>query len=209
MIRYLIWDFDGTLFDTYPAINRAIVAALEDLGGAAPLNRVAALTRRSIGSCLSRMADEFDIDADELLRRFHLRYRATSLQKQPPFPGAVAVCQLVNTSGGKNAIVTHRARTSVERFLDVYQIASLFVDCVTGDDGYPRKPDPSSFETVMDRNGFVRRETLAVGDRALDVRTGRAAGIRTCLFGAPLDGVEPDLVIEDYTELYQFIQRMV
>ena len=28
MIKYLIWDLDGTLFDTYPAFTDAFLAAL-------------------------------------------------------------------------------------------------------------------------------------------------------------------------------------
>ena len=30
--RHLIWDFDGTLFDTYPRICRAYQKALADAG---------------------------------------------------------------------------------------------------------------------------------------------------------------------------------
>jgi phosphoglycolate phosphatase-like HAD superfamily hydrolase len=32
MFRNIIWDVDGTLFDTYPAIARAFQTALNDLG---------------------------------------------------------------------------------------------------------------------------------------------------------------------------------
>ncbi len=32
MIRNIIWDADGTLFDTYPAIASAFQAAMADLG---------------------------------------------------------------------------------------------------------------------------------------------------------------------------------
>ena len=30
--RVCIWDFDGTLFNSYPIMNRAMVEALETLG---------------------------------------------------------------------------------------------------------------------------------------------------------------------------------
>ena len=40
MFRNIIWDVDGTLFDTYPAIAQAIKAALHELGKDASLNNI-------------------------------------------------------------------------------------------------------------------------------------------------------------------------
>jgi beta-phosphoglucomutase-like phosphatase (HAD superfamily) len=45
MIQHLIWDVDGTLFDTYPAIARALQAALTDMGVAAPLDWILSLAQ--------------------------------------------------------------------------------------------------------------------------------------------------------------------
>jgi phosphoglycolate phosphatase-like HAD superfamily hydrolase len=38
MFRNIIWDVDGTLFDTYPAIAKAFQVALNDLGKDASLD---------------------------------------------------------------------------------------------------------------------------------------------------------------------------
>ncbi|MFO7583234.1 MAG: hypothetical protein R6W69_00780 [Anaerolineales bacterium] len=48
MIRHLLWDLDGTLFDTYPAITYAISKSLNELGGAMALNVIDGLARQSI-----------------------------------------------------------------------------------------------------------------------------------------------------------------
>jgi len=37
MFRNIIWDVDGTLFDTYPSMAKAFQAALSDLGEAVSL----------------------------------------------------------------------------------------------------------------------------------------------------------------------------
>jgi phosphoglycolate phosphatase-like HAD superfamily hydrolase len=50
-----------------------------------------------------------------------------------------------------------------------------------------------------------KKETISVGDRQLDIGAGQAAGIFSCLFGDTIDGNEPDLVVEDFDDLYQFI----
>jgi phosphoglycolate phosphatase-like HAD superfamily hydrolase len=46
-IRNVVWDVDGTLFDTYPAISRAFRAALREFGQDASLGRIVALARDS------------------------------------------------------------------------------------------------------------------------------------------------------------------
>ena len=33
-IRHLFWDFDGTLYDSYPQLLHSVMAGLEDLGAA-------------------------------------------------------------------------------------------------------------------------------------------------------------------------------
>jgi len=80
-----------------------------------------------------------------------------------------------------------------------------FADRLTSDDGYPRKPDPASFEEMIHRHSLEREAVLAVGDRDIDVLAGRAAGVRTCLFGAVLSEVEADYSIADYAELYRLL----
>jgi phosphoglycolate phosphatase-like HAD superfamily hydrolase len=56
MIRNIIWDVDGTLFDTYPAIAQAFKAALNDLGADASLDWIEGLARKSLGRCASTLA---------------------------------------------------------------------------------------------------------------------------------------------------------
>jgi histidinol phosphatase-like enzyme len=42
-------------------------------------------------------------------------------------------------------------------------------------DAYPRKPDPAAFNAIIERHGLVRDETMAIGDRDIDVLAGRSA----------------------------------
>jgi phosphoglycolate phosphatase-like HAD superfamily hydrolase len=52
-----------------------------------------------------------------------------------------------------------------------------------------------------------RDETLTVGDRAIDIQAGQAAGILSCFYGVESDGVKADLVISDFDELYQYLLK--
>jgi phosphoglycolate phosphatase-like HAD superfamily hydrolase len=205
VIRNLIWDVDGTLFDTYPAIAKAFVAALDDLGRSAPVDWVESLARRKLSYCASTLASEFEISPEEVMRGFGRHYKAIPPWEQIPFPGVIEVCGYVSSTGGMNVIVTHRGWESTAQLLDAHNMTHYFADFLTRDDGYPRKPDPAAFEAMIKRHSFKREETLAVGDRDADVLAGQATGIRTCLFGFERGEVAPDIAITDYAELREFI----
>ena len=205
MLRYLLWDVDGTLFDTYPAFARAFGLLLDELEVTASLDWITGLCKRSLSHCATTLAHKFDVDVDDVLDGFSRHYAGIPAQDQPPFPGVVDVCAYVRAIGGENFIVTHRGSQSLQRLLVVHRMTDHFADRLTSDDGYSRKPDPASFEEMIHRRGLEREAVLAVGDRDIDVLAGRAVGVRTCLFGAVLPEVEADYSIADYAELYRLL----
>jgi phosphoglycolate phosphatase-like HAD superfamily hydrolase len=205
MIRFLIWDVDGTIFDTYPAFTRAFGVAFDELGAAVPLDRVDVLCRKSLTGCITTLAREFELDEDDVLHGFQRHYASIPAQGQPPFSGVAEVCAYVRAIGGDNYIVTHRGGQSLSRLLAVHHMADYFADRLTADDGYPRKPDPASFDAMIERHHLRREEILAIGDRDLDILAGKAAGVRTCLFGGASPEVAPDYAITDFANLHRIL----
>ena len=205
MLSDLIWDVDGTIFDTYPAFIRAFEAALQELNAQAPLDWIAELCKRSLSHCVTTLAGECQVDADDVLRGFQAHYAAIPARDQPLFPGVIEVCTYVRSIGGQNLIVTHRGGESLQCLLEFHHMAGYFTDRLTRDDGFPRKPDPASFEEMIQRHCLERASVLAVGDRDIDVLAGQAAGVRTCLFGTRLPDVGADYTIAHFAELYRIL----
>jgi phosphoglycolate phosphatase-like HAD superfamily hydrolase len=204
--RYLLWDFDGTLFDTYPPLVRAIEHALADREVSEPHPEIERLLGITLADCVATLAQRHGLDAAEFGAQVTQYYRQTALQEMPPFPGAIRVCQRLIAAGGRNYMFTHRTRASLMRLLDGYGVAGLFADSLTVEDGYPRKPDPAGFIALLEKHALPRGEVLAVGDRDLDIVAGQGAGVRTCLFNAqPSPGVEPDYVITEFRALERII----
>ncbi len=211
MLRNIIWDVDGTLFDTYPSIVRAFRGALIDLGQDAPLDRIETLARESLSHCVSVLAASHGLPADDLERAFQQRYSLETAVDSPPFPGAINVCRYIASIGGRNVIATHRSRAGTRALLEAHGMATLFAGMLAGDDGYPRKPDPAIFEAAMTQFDLGRAETITVGDRDIDIQAGLAAGIRTCRY-APGGGEElgsehatPDLVVRHLDQLGRYL----
>ena len=202
----LIWDVDGTLFDTYPAFARALTAALADFGVRAAPGEIAPLLYESLGGATETLAARHGLDAEAVDASFGQHYRRALLRDQRPFPGVVDVCTAVLDSGGANYIVTHRGRASLERLLAAYGMDALFTEAICHDDGYPRKPDPAAFLALLARYDLDAGAVLAVGDRALDIQAAQAAGVRACLFGPePLPDLQPDYHIRAYPELHAIL----
>jgi len=205
IFRNIIWDVDGTLFDTYPAIAKAFQVALNDLGKDASLSWIEGLAKTSISNCVTTLANQYQLSEEDIGQAFGEHYDRTPPEQQPPFPGVITVCEYICTLGGMNVIVTHRGREGTNELLAANKMAHYFAGCLAREDGYPKKPHPAAFEAMLKTHNLQREETMAVGDRGIDVLAGQAAGIFTCLFGLKTDGVVAHLTISSFDELYRYL----
>ncbi len=208
-IADLIWDAGGTLFDTYPAIVAACRAALKELGHESTDPWLMGLFRETTAYALRTVAETFGLDREELTTTYKKAYAALGPEVQPPFPYVREVCALMCRSGGRNFIVTHRARASLEALLRTHELTDYFVDWITKEDPYPRKPDPTSLLALMGRHGVDAYRSMAVGDRELDVLAGKRAGLRTCFFGQVPENSEADLTVTSFDQLLCWLQARV
>jgi phosphoglycolate phosphatase-like HAD superfamily hydrolase len=205
-MRNILWDVDGTLFDTYPAITYAISQALNGLGQVAALNVIDSLARQSIEHCMATLAQRFRLDPDLLRRRYLAAYVSLPLANQTPFPDVAEVCARICQRGGMSVAVTHRDVRSTQALLDAHGLAPFFTGIVSVEQGYPRKPDPAMVLAALAIYDLDPAVTWMIGDRALDIEAGRIAGVHTCLFGRARVPQPVDLHIEHYSQLLALLE---
>ncbi len=205
MIRNIIWDVDGTLFDTYPPIVRAFKKAIEYLGKETSTEQIEELTKISLSHCIETLSTEYQLEKDDIGQEFMRYYGDVSAEESPPFRGVVEICAYICSINGKNVIVTHRGRAGTVELLSTHRLMDKFSDYIVRDDEYPRKPDPAAFIATLEKNNLNKEETINIGDREIDIVAGQSAGIFSCLYGSNVSNVEPDLVIDDFADLYRFI----
>jgi len=206
LIKYLIWDAGGTLFDTYPAVVEACHAALSGFGKEAPSAWVMALCKQTTSYGIHTLANTFALDEETFQQHFKRSYADIGEQYQPPFPGVKEVCRYICEIGGQNFIVTHRSRASLQALLEAHGMARYFTDFIAREDPYPRKPDPAAIEALIARYTLDRSQCLLIGDRDLDIVAGKRAGIRTCFFGSEPHDSQPDWHITDYATLLRWLE---
>ena len=205
MIKNLIWDFDGSLFDTYPLMVEIFQSALVEFGHTASREQILFLMKDTLGKAVEHYL-ELGV-GEGFYRLFLLREEAADPSLQPPFPYARRICLKVRDRGGKNLIITHRSRSTVMKLLYHHDMASLFSEIITKESGYRRKPDPEAFVAAIASHRLIAEETLSIGDRDLDILAAKSAGTRTCFFSQ--NGFSPsipvDLIIHGLEELESFM----
>jgi HAD superfamily hydrolase (TIGR01549 family) len=209
MLNAIFWDFDGTICDTYPAIARAVNAALATFGASASLERVIELASISLDGCVRILAQEHRIPYQELDAAFTETYKDVHPSEQIPFPGLVKLFDELSVAGVPQFIVTHRRRRSLVALLDTHKLQPYFTSIIAADDGFPKKPAPDALIYLLETYRFIPTDVLLIGDRDLDILAGHAAGMPTCLFRSSFAGIQPTYTFTDYNELATIIQPML
>lgn len=180
--RDYIWDLGGTLLDNYASSTTAFVDTLAENGITASRDEVYQALRVSTAHAVATLAAGVPAFLAE-----YKAAEAAELEHPALFEGAREVLAAVVRAGGRNFLVSHRDR-QVLHLLDETGIDEYFTEVVTADDGFPRKPDPSSIRYLVDKYGLS--DVVAVGDRPIDVEAAVAAGVDAIYFngGRPCPG---------------------
>ena len=104
------------------------------------------------------------------------------------------------------AVLSNKPVNPSRAILEALGLAKFFVRIYGGNSFDTKKPDPLGVKTLLAETGAAPENAMIVGDSAIDVLTGRSAGIATCgvTYGfAPhtLCEVQPDVVVESPNEL--------
>lgn len=187
MLVNAIWDFDGTLFDTYPEMMVALAATLNAHGDAeaTPENLLTATKRTSIRKVFAERAPKLNTTV-AALNADYLRREAQTVETAKPYPEAPAVLQAIVDAGGNNLLMTHRDN-SAWGLLQAAGLRDLFLGGVTANLHLARKPAPDAINYLLERHQLNPARTAMIGDRALDVDAGIAAGVATIYFN--VDGL--------------------
>ncbi|UQS86526.1 HAD-IA family hydrolase [Nicoliella spurrieriana] len=212
-MRSLFWDFDGTLFNTYPMMVRAFDETLQLLG----IDEIEMddqayyeeMRRHSAGSAISRFAAEFNLSESEIRPPFKKLQDRLVMDSQP-FPGAIEVLKWNVANDGQNFLLTHRDSLSLS-ILDRFKIKGLFTDFITSEQSFPRKPNPGALNYLIDKYSINRDHAVMIGDRKLDIEAGHNANIDGYLFDP--DGIirttgNPEARVPLLTELLPALKRL-
>lgn len=180
MIKHVIWDFDGTLFDSYPGMVHAFQAALRNYEIESNYEDVLNLFLNSEQTAIQYYRDTYSL-SEGFVKDYLKEKGEINLSLMQPFPYALEVCTTIKESGGFNYILTHRSDSTYD-ILKTNQMIDLFEEVVTKDNQFARKPDPEAMIYLLNKYQINPQEAMIVGDREIEIVLGQNANVKTCFY---------------------------
>ena len=166
----LVFDWDGTLFDSTASIIRAIQAACRDLGLDEPSESQAG---HVIGLGLSEALRYIAPDlAEERLPLLIDRYRHHYLSSDQDirlFAGAADMIEDLYASGYSLAVATGKSRKGLNRALASSGLRRFFSSSRCADECFS-KPHPQMLVELMAEFGVEETKMLMIGDTTHDLQ---------------------------------------
>ncbi len=202
--KHLIYDFDGTLSDTYPCFTEAVLRTLKDFGMSDTYESVYAKLKVSVGYTMR--CYDFGMDSAAARKYFHDIQNELAPKIQKPYPEAEEILRYAMANGHKNYLYTHSGKI-VKVLLEQWGIADCFEDIIDSTMSFPTKPAPDALNYLCAKHGLDKKDCIMIGDRDIDTDCGRNAGMKGCLYDPEhyYDSADVDYRIENLLELKNII----
>jgi phosphoglycolate phosphatase len=172
--RLAIFDLDGTLVDSVDDLAASVNHALASVG--LP-QRTRAEIESFVGEGARRLLERAVGARPELvepaLSAWHAHYDVHCLDRTRAYPGVEAA--LARARCGL-AVLTNKPAPQARKILAGLGLLARFAEVIGGGEA-PRKPDPAGLLGIVARAGVAPDDAVLVGDSAVDLETGRAAGV--------------------------------
>lgn len=181
MKKLVIFDLDGTLFDTLADLASSVNHALKLHG--MPIHEVEEyklLVGRGAKNLISQALPKESL-TDELLEsvlnEFSAHYDSHYMDASVPYVGILDMIEKLKSNGVLIAILSNKpdafTKKIAEKVFPCVDYATGFVE------GMPLKPDKAAVELILKKLNVDRNDCVYVGDSGVDMKTGNAANLFT------------------------------
>ena len=211
MFDCILFDFDGTVFDTVEGITKSVRYALNKVGLDAELESLRCFAGPPLADKFMEVYGFDRAAAEQAVRDYRERYRPIGMNECCVFPGIKELLEKLRAAGKTVGIATSKPQELAEELLRREDMLGLFqVICGSRPDGN----DSAKWQVVqraMELCGAVKENTILVGDTKYDVAGAHKVGI-ACVgvrYGyaaeGELEAAGADAVVEDLPELESFL----
>jgi phosphoglycolate phosphatase len=172
----VVFDWDGTLFDSTALIVRCIQSACHDVGAKRPSDAEAAyVIGLGLQDALRHVAPGLpEARYPDLGARYRHHYFA-SQHDLSLFTGTLDMLQALKARHHQLAVATGKSRSGLDDALSHSQLTGLF-DATRTADETASKPNPLMLLELMSELGVDPARTLMIGDTTHDLQLARNAG---------------------------------
>jgi phosphoglycolate phosphatase len=205
-LRAVLFDFDGTLGDSYPAITASVnhVRALYQLPPLAEAE-VRHYVGRGPEYLLRHTVGRGDVMANIAAYRAH--HPSVLRTGTRLLPDAVETLRTLHDHGLHLAVCSNKPVVFTRQLLEYLAVAD-YLEVVLGPEDVARpKPAPDMILAALERLRLPATAALYVGDMTVDIETARAAGVSVWVVATGSDDLEaltqarPDRILKSLREL--------
>ena len=205
MIKAVIFDCDGVLFDSEPYFELGTKELIRTYG----IELSQEIFDRNIGGTGRMMCEDIlnsypsiKDDLDTLNNKF-FEYTDKYLMSDSikPFEGLYDFVKKLHNLGYRLAVASSSPKYYVQHKLDLFNIAQFFDLLVCGDDVTKCKPDPQVYNLTVEKLDLNKEECIVIEDATNGIKSAKNAGLYCIAYKASV--VKQDTSLAD-EEVYNY-----
>ena len=205
-IRAVLFDFDGTLADSYQAIT-ASVNHVRAGHGLPPLEEedVRPHVGRGMPYLLEHTVPGVDQDKDQVIYREH--HPKVMLTGTRLLPGAREALSAIHGSGRRIGVCSNKPRAFTKELLEYLEIGQYVAAAFGPEDVARPKPAPDMLRAALAWLRVPADQALYIVDMVVDIETACAAGVTVWVMPSgsddrsALETAGPERILRDLFEL--------
>jgi pyrophosphatase PpaX len=227
-LKYILFDFDGTIADTNEIVTKCLqMAAVHGRGREFSTCEMDMLFGKPLHIQMEHVNPDRTEELVAFYRRNYMDYRDSMTHL---FPGIYEMLQKLKDLGYRMGVVTNKNAPGIDHGFNLLDIRRFFDVAITSDDVINRKPHPEpvfkAFSMMRGEPAFAFTdieksmsdyeneiaEAVLIGDSSHDIECGKRAGCRTILVewtSISIDTIlhlEPDFVAKTPDDICEYIR---
>jgi phosphoglycolate phosphatase len=204
--RVVLFDWDGTLLNSYASDARAYLAMFRALEIDWTIREI----ERHYSPNWYRVYRAARIPRSKWAWADRLWRKAYALERPALLPGARSTLRALARKY-RLGLVTSGSRDRVHAQIRRFEFASYFKACVYSEDAPRKKPHPAPLELALARLKAEPEECVYVGDTPEDIQMARRAGVRAIAVLGPFPSAKriraenPEVLLNSVRELPRYL----
>ena len=210
MFHTVLFDFDGTVFDTVEGITKSVRYAINKHGMDAPLDALRCFAGPPLVEKFMEVFHVSEVMALQLVEEYRERYKPIGLYECRVFPGVKELLTALRSRGIKTGITTLKPQEHAETLLGREGMLPLF-DVIYGATLSQNETKRQLVERAMRTLDAAADRTVLVGDTKYDIQGAHAAGIPAIgvrygyAAAGELEAAGADWIAEDMVQLKKLL----
>jgi len=207
--RVILFDWDGTLLNSYASDTRAYLAMFRAL----EIDWTAREIERYYSPNWYRVYRVARIPRSKWAQADLLWRQAYAAESPALLPGARTALRVLSRKY-RLGLVTSGSRDRVRSQIRKFEFTGYFKACVYSEDAPKKKPHPAPLELAIARLKAEPEECVYVGDTPEDIQMARRAGVRAIGVLGPFPSAKriraenPDVLLDSVRELPRYLREL-